>query len=117
MEASTDDEGGVVAAVAEVGVAEAAFELDAVADPATQAKVGEIAIIVRVEGAGDTYVDLDISEPSDEGEGFAEVVVPAKANRQVVDVDILDALGRILGEREPVLAKPIEPRRPKPSAD
>src|SRR5262249_12702234 len=62
VEAPADVQRGVVAAVAEVGVARAAFELDAFRHPATQAEVQEVAVVVGVQAAAGVQADVEVAD-------------------------------------------------------
>src|SRR5688572_27909483 len=100
---AADEVRGVIATLAHVGVAEAAFQLDAVGDPAAQAHVDEIAVVIGLEASRRAHVDLRPAEPADEVEALGEAVVAADAHGDAVEVDVRDALARILAEREVVL--------------
>src|SRR5688572_12799059 len=102
VEAAAHEQPGRIATVAEVRVTDAAFELDSIADAATQARVHEVAIIVDVDRSG-ADLDLRPADAADEIEVVRNPVVSADADGVGVEIDAADALRREFAEREPVL--------------
>src|SRR5687768_4917951 len=102
VETAAHEQRGGIAAVAEVRVADAALELDGIADAAAQGCVHEVTVVIDVEGTG-ADLDLGPAEPAHEVEVLGEAIVPADAGDERVEIDAADALGRVFAEREPVL--------------
>ena len=62
METAADEQRGVVTAVAQVRVVDAAFEFDGIADPAAQADVQEVTVVIAVESATGVDVEFEVTD-------------------------------------------------------
>jgi hypothetical protein len=117
VETTADEQRSVVAAVAEVGVARAAFELDTLRHLAAQAEVEEVAVVIGVQPATRVHADLEVADAAHQVELLGETVVPAEADGSQLDVDAWTLVDEYSAKASQFSAKPIEPRSPKPSAE